>query len=157
MTYLHLNTDGGSHGNPGEGAWAFCLRNNDDHQPACRSGYERYTTNNRMELRAVIEGLRHVITLQARDAVTVFTDSEYVRKGITEWIIRWKNNGWKTSAKKPVKNADLWRELDSLNEQLPTTWQWVKGHAGNALNEVCDQLVQETIADKRGVHPSVSG
>lgn len=150
MEPLHLYTDGGSHGNPGEGAWAFCLENTDAGEPTCRSGYERYTTNNRMELQAVIEGLRYVTSGNPESPVAVFTDSEYVRKGITEWIHRWKRNGWITSSKKPVKNADLWRDLDDLNGRLETTWRWVKGHAGNPLNETCDQLVQSAIAERRG-------
>lgn len=151
MKELLLYTDGGSHGNPGEGAWAYCLQEDDIKEPICRTGYERYTTNNRMELQAVIEGLRRITELGTDLSVIVRTDSEYVRKGITEWIHRWKKNGWKTSNKKPVKNADLWHELDGLNERLKTSWQWVKGHAGNALNETCDQLVQTTIAEKRSL------
>lgn len=151
MNRLLLYTDGGSHGNPGEGAWAFCLDEDSGAAPTCHSGYEEYTTNNRMELRAVIEGLRYVTDHRSGSPVEIRTDSEYVRKGITEWILRWKRNGWRTSAKKPVKNEQLWRELDDLNSQLETRWQWVKGHAGEELNEICDQLVQSAVVDKRGL------
>lgn len=154
MNTVQLYTDGGSHGNPGEGAWAFCVVRTTDEKPTCGSGYERYTTNNRMELRAVIEGLRFVIGFDPNGSVEVRTDSEYVRKGITEWIVRWKKNGWQTSARKPVKNAELWRELDELDSQLRTEWRWVKGHSGEPLNEMCDALVQSTIAQRSGASNS---
>ncbi len=145
MERLTLYTDGGSHGNPGEGAWAFYLVDDATDAPTYKSGYEHHTTNNRMELEAVIAGLHEVAELGGR-TVEVRTDSEYVRKGITEWIHRWKKNGWRTAARKPVKNEDLWRKLDEISARLDTQWLWVKGHAGDTYNELCDALVQDTIA-----------
>jgi ribonuclease HI len=109
-------------------------------------GGEKDTTNNRMELMAVISALKTFKTLdgvprQAR----VFTDSQYVQKGMTEWIHTWKRNSWRTSDKKPVKNQDLWVELDALAAEIPLNWEWVKGHAGNDYNERCDRMTQEAI------------
>ncbi|MDR1470821.1 MAG: ribonuclease HI [Spirochaetaceae bacterium] len=111
-----------------------------------KNGGEAATTNNRMELTAVINALEMVSSLGGPiDGVTVFTDSQYVQKGISEWIVGWKQKGWITSAKQPVKNADLWKKLDALAAGYAIRWQWVKGHAGNPLNERCDALVQEAI------------
>ena len=114
-----------------------------------RSGYEAATTNNRMELRAVIEALRAVSDLPARTAaneVRVYTDSQYVKGGITQWMRTWMRNGWLTSKKEPVKNQDLWIDLHRESELIHPSWHWVKGHAGNEFNEQCDRLVQEAIA-----------
>mgnify|MGYP006277090727 CR=1 FL=1 len=109
-------------------------------------GYHPQTTNNRMELTAVIEALRAINSLlDEPPAVQLYTDSQYVRKGITDWIYRWKKNGWKTAAKKPVKNRELWQELDRQTEFLTIDWHWVEGHAGVELNERCDELVQVAI------------
>jgi ribonuclease HI len=113
-------------------------------------GAEKETTNNRMELTAVIKSLQALKNMKdVPRKVTVYTDSQYVQKGITEWIRNWKRNSWRTSDKTPVKNKDLWVELDSLAEEFAISWQWVKGHAGNEYNERCDQMTQEAIASLR--------
>jgi ribonuclease HI len=143
---IEIWTDGGCLGNPGPGGWAFVVRT-----PAGqveRSGFEALTTNNRMELIAVREALLRLASGPAREGtpVTVHTDSQYVQKGITQWITAWEKNGWKTSAKKPVKNIELWRALLELSRGLSISWVWVLGHAGVEMNERCDQLVQLAIA-----------
>lgn len=135
---VDLFTDGSCLGNPGPGGWGALLRFNGTEKEL--AGGEDTTTNNRMELRAVIEGLN---ALTRPCVVTVYTDSQYVQKGITEWIRGWKARGWKTAAKKPVKNADLWRELDDAQSKHEITWQWVKGHAGHPENERVDDLARE--------------
>jgi len=139
---IEVYTDGGCSGNPGPGGWAYLIVD-DRELPLENWGAEESTTNNRMELQAVIAALEKVSHISA---ITVYTDSQYVQKGITEWIKKWKSMGWKTSAKKPVKNQDLWRHLDALSDGLPITWVWVKGHAGNKYNERCDFLTQKAIA-----------
>lgn len=112
-----------------------------------QSGGAAQTTNNRMELQAVIEALRHVAGLPAEDRrVTMHTDSQYVKNGITTWIHSWLKNGWRTTAKKPVKNQDLWIRLHELDSFINPTWEWVRGHSGNDLNEQCDLMVQQEIA-----------
>ena len=151
---LKIYTDGGCSGNPGPGGWAYVmvLETYQGHKVVEESsGGEKDTTNNRMELTAVIESLKSLKTAAAdpksalpRQAV-IFTDSQYVQKGITDWIHKWKKNAWRTSDKKPVKNQDLWIELDSLAGDLSPGWEWVKGHAGNTYNERCDALAQEAI------------
>jgi ribonuclease HI len=108
------------------------------------SGAEAGTTNNRMELLAVISALESLGN--SADKILLFTDSQYVQKGITQWIQSWKKNGWRTKDRQPVKNQDLWQRLDVLAAKLPVTWQWVKGHAGNIYNERCDELTQNAIA-----------
>jgi ribonuclease HI len=109
-------------------------------------GYQAETTNNRMELTAVIEALRRVTSIPGSpERLEVYTDSQYVRNGITDWIHRWKRNGWKTAGKKPVKNRDLWQTLDELAQALSISWHWVEGHAGVELNERCDELVQQAL------------
>ncbi len=138
---IELYTDGGCIGNPGPGAWAYVLAR-DGGSSVEDSGYAPETTNNRMELTAVIEGLKTVRAGSESSGVTVHTDSQYVQKGISQWIRNWKKNNWKTAAKKPVKNQELWQILDELNAELHPQWKWVKGHAGVELNERCDQLVQ---------------
>jgi ribonuclease HI len=117
-----------------------------------RAGFDRQTTNNRMELTAVREALTEVAAHSPGMPITISTDSQYVQKGITVWIHAWARNGWKTSGKKPVKNTDLWQELWELSRNLTIRWVWVMGHAGNTQNERCDTLVQEAIAEglKRG-------
>ena len=149
---VEIWTDGGCAGNPGPGGWAFVVRTGA--QVEEYSGFDPNTTNNRMELIAVREAL---LKLSERPSpkglpVTVHTDSQYVQKGITQWIHAWERNGWRTSAKKPVKNSELWRALSDLSRGMAITWAWVKGHAGNEMNERCDSLVQEAIARglKRG-------
>ena len=142
---IQVWTDGGCLGNPGPGGWAFVAA-----VPGGtveRTGFDRQTTNNRMELTAVREALKEIAARSPGVPITVSTDSQYVQKGITEWIHAWARNGWKTSAKKPVKNSDLWHELWDLSRDRSIRWVWVMGHAGNELNERCDQLVQRAIAE----------
>jgi ribonuclease HI len=157
-TPLKIYTDGGCSGNPGPGGWAYVMVLETSQGPRVveeSSGGEKDTTNNRMELRAVIESLRALKTADPQSALrepmvrrraVIFTDSQYVQKGITEWIHKWKKNAWRTSDKKQVKNQDLWMELDSLAGELSPGWEWVKGHAGNTYNERCDKLAQAQIA-----------
>ena len=130
-----IYTDGGCVGNPGPGGWAAVLSYKKKRREV--SGGDPATTNNRMELQAAIGALS---LLKVRCQVTLHTDSQYLRKGITEWIYGWKQNGWKTSTKEPVKNEDLWRLLDGLTTRHQIDWRWVKGHAGHAENERCDEL-----------------
>lgn len=144
-----LYTDGGCHGNPGPGAWAFVLHYNG--QSVRLYGAEADTTNNRMELSAVIEGLEYVrLNLTCSGGLVCRTDSRYVQQGITSWIHTWKRNGWRTTAKKPVKNRDLWQRLDGLVQQMTPQWEWVQGHAGEEGNEECDALVQRGIRELTG-------
>ena len=133
-----IHTDGGCSGNPGPGGWGVVVRCGERVREL--SGGEPATTNNRMELRAAIEGLR---ALGQPHAVEVFTDSVYLRDGITKWLKNWKRNGWRTVTKEPVKNADLWRELDEVSSTHRIQWRWLKGHAGHADNERCDQLARD--------------
>jgi len=130
-----IYTDGACKGNPGPGGWGVWLRSGVHERELV--GGEALTTNNRMELKAVIEGLR---ALKWPCEVVVYTDSEYVRRGITEWIHNWKKRGWKTADQKPVKNDDLWRALDAEAARHQIRWQWVKGHAGDEGNERADAL-----------------
>lgn len=144
--YLVVYTDGGCHGNPGPGGWGAVIIDGNDVREL--SGGEKMTTNNRMELTAAISVLQTVSNegKWAGKTVRVFIDSQYVKNGITSWIAGWKRNGWRTAAKKPVLNRDLWERLDSLASALTVQWVWVKGHAGVKYNEVCDQLCQKEIA-----------
>jgi ribonuclease HI len=146
---IEVWTDGGCLGNPGPGAWAFVLRS--EKGALERSGYEEQTTNNRMEITAVKEAILAYLAEKEWHGrpLSIRTDSQYVQKGITEWIKAWARNGWKTTAKKPVKNQDLWVSLWELSKELPVQWVWVQGHAGDPMNERCDQLVQERISRER--------
>jgi len=146
MADIEVFTDGGCSGNPGPGGWAFIVRMGNE-LIRC-SGGEAQTTNNRMELQAVIEALSFVKKqqLEKRTPVLIHTDSEYVRQGITTWIHKWLKNGWKTTAKRPVKNKEYWQKLKELDDDLRPQWEWVRGHSGIELNEECDSLVQEEIA-----------
>jgi ribonuclease HI len=142
-----IYTDGACSGNPGPGGWGAVLLSGEHRKEI--SGGEVQTTNNRMELTAAIEALK---ALRARSQVDLFTDSTYVKKGITEWIVNWKKNGWKRRSGKrllPVKNADLWRELDRLTAQHDVSFHWVEGHAGDRENERCDELAREAIPRER--------
>lgn len=144
-----IHTDGGCSGNPGPGGWAALLSYKKQTREI--SGGVLATTNNRMELQAAIEGLS---ALKEPCEVEIFTDSEYLRKGITSWLALWKTNGWRTRTKKSVKNEDLWRALDGLNKRHQVEWKWLKGHAGHAGNERCDQLAQGEIAKVRKEVPA---
>ncbi len=167
MNDIVIYTDGGCSGNPGPGGWAYILE--DASGEAIGSGGESMTTNNRMELRAVIEALKAAELrppalgggaaspagpAQAQDLggggaaraeVVLYTDSQYVKNGITTWIKSWKRNGWRTSDKKPVKNKELWEELDAVASRVMPKFLWVEGHAGVINNERCDSLVQDEI------------
>jgi len=142
---VEIYTDGACSGNPGPGGWGAILRFNGTEKELF--GGERATTNNRMEMMAVIEALR---LLKRPVAARVFTDSQYVQKGISEWIHGWKRRGWKTADKKPVKNEDLWRQLDALAAEHRVEWHWVKGHAGHPENERADELARRGIEQVRG-------
>ena len=140
MKTVEIFTDGACRGNPGPGGWGALLRYGDNERTLC--GGEHETTNNRMELMAVIKGLS---ALQRSCEVKVTSDSTYVLKGIQEWMPNWKAKGWKTASKKPVKNVDLWQQLDQLVEIHSIDWQWVKGHSGHTENEIADQLANRGI------------
>ena len=137
---VEIYADGACRGNPGPGGWGVVLRAGERERELL--GGEPATTNNRMELTAVIEGLA---ALKRRSRVRVYTDSQYVQKGISEWIHDWKRRGWRTAAKQAVKNADLWRRLEELARAHQVEWRWVKGHAGNPGNERADALANEAI------------
>jgi len=145
-----IYTDGGCSGNPGPGGWAYVMVQETFQGRqiiAQNMGAEKETTNNRMELTAVISALRALKKMEGvPHQAAVYTDSQYVQKGITEWIRVWKRNSWKTSDKKPVKNKELWMELDSIAGEFSLKWEWVRGHAGNEYNELCDSMTQEAIA-----------
>lgn len=128
-------TDGACRGNPGPGGWGVLLRAGGKERELC--GGEGHTTNNRMELMAAIQALS---ALRRRCRVTLYTDSEYVRRGIDEWLARWKTQGWRTAARKPVKNEDLWRQLDEVAQRHEVSWRWVKGHSGHPENDRADAL-----------------
>ncbi len=138
---IKIYTDGACKGNPGIGGWGALLVHNEQSIEIFDGELE--TTNNRMELKAVIEALNHATSMN--DNVQIYTDSSYVQKGIQEWILNWKKNGWRSSNKKPVKNQDLWQELDTLNSSLKVEWFWVKGHAGHPGNERADFLANEGV------------
>jgi ribonuclease HI len=138
---IKIFTDGACKGNPGIGGWGALLIQNEQSIEIFDGELE--TTNNRMELMAVIEALNHALSMN--DDVQIYTDSSYVQKGIQEWIHNWKKNGWRSSNKKPVKNQDLWQKLDTLNSSLNVDWFWVKGHAGHPGNERADFLANEGV------------
>ena len=146
MPDLYAYTDGACSGNPGPGGWGTLLIARDGNAEVKRrelSGGEPGTTNNRMELLAAISALE---SLSRTSRITIVTDSQYVKNGVTSWIHGWKRNGWKTSAKKPVKNEDLWKRLDAAQAQHDVTWEWVKGHAGHPENERADELARAGMA-----------
>ncbi len=139
-TQVHIYTDGACKGNPGPGGWGALLRFGDQEKEIF--GGETPTTNNRMELLAVIRALE---SLTRRCEVAVHTDSQYVQKGVSEWLPNWKKRGWKTADKKPVKNADLWQTLDALLPGHQISWHWVRGHNGHPENERADQLANRGV------------
>ena len=137
---VEIFTDGACRGNPGPGGWAALLRKGDTEKMI--SGAQETSTNNQMELMAAIQGLEQ---LKKPVRVTLTTDSQYVRQGITQWIAGWKRNGWMTSQKKPVKNKELWQRLDAAVAEHQVEWLWVKGHSGHRENEMVDQAANDAI------------
>ena len=142
MKLVEIFTDGACKGNPGPGGWGALLRYGENVKELF--GGEENTTNNRMELMAAIVALE---TLNRPCEIVVTTDSQYVRQGITEWLEGWKKRGWKNSAKKPVKNADLWQRLDTATQPHQIEWKWVKGHSGHPENEKADQLANKGVEE----------
>lgn len=152
MKQVEIFTDGACSGNPGPGGWGALLRFNGHVREL--NGGEAETTNNRMELLAAIEALG---ALKEPCKVDLYTDSVYVRDGIKGWIHGWKKNGWKTAAKKPVKNEDLWRRLDEAQGRHEVTWKWIKGHAGHTENERADELARAGMAPFKPARKSAQG
>ena len=150
MVELVAYTDGACSGNPGPGGWGVLLQARDGTRlvkERTLKGGEAETTNNRMELMAAIRTLE---ALNRPSTITIVTDSAYVKNGITSWLHDWKRNGWKTAAKKPVKNAELWQRLDEAQARHDVTWKWVKGHAGHTENERADELARAGMAPFKG-------
>lgn len=145
LNKVTIYTDGGCRGNPGPGGWGAVLEYGDSSKELY--GYEPETTNNRMELMAAIQALE---LLKRSCTVSLTTDSQYVRQGILEWMQGWKARGWKTAAKKPVKNKDLWQRLDETTQKHEIEWHWVKGHSGHAGNERADDLANRAMDEKAG-------
>jgi ribonuclease HI len=140
MAEVRIYTDGACRGNPGPGGWGALLRSGRHHKEI--RGGESHTTNNRMELTAAIEAL---CALKQSSSVNVYTDSQYLRLGITKWLPEWKQRGWRTASKSAVKNEDLWRRLDELTLKHDVRWYWVKGHSGHSGNERADKLANQAI------------
>ncbi len=141
---IHIYTDGACKGNPGPGGWGALLQYKGRELELC--GGEADTTNNRMELMAVIQGLS---ALKRRSQVLLVTDSKYVMQGMQQWLAGWKQRGWKTASKQPVKNQDLWQQLDALVQQHDVQWQWVAGHRGHPGNERADDLANKGVEEVR--------
>jgi ribonuclease HI len=141
MSKIVIHTDGGCRGNPGIGGWGVWLRYEGKDKKL--KGSELSTTNNRMELTAAIKALEAIKSKNID--IDLFTDSKYVMSGINEWIINWKSRGWKTANKKTVKNVDLWKKLDQLNNEHSVVWHWVKGHSGDEGNEMADRLANKAM------------
>ena len=139
---VQIFTDGACKGNPGVGGWGVLIKSSNYINEL--KGYEQLTTNNRMELIAVIEGIK---SIEKNANIEITTDSKYVKNGINLWINNWKKNDWKTSSKKPVKNKELWLDLDKLVQNYNIEWKWVKGHSGHPGNERADQLANAAILD----------
>jgi len=137
--FIDIYTDGACSNNPGVGGWGAVLLYKGNKKEIF--GSQKDTTNNRMELKAVIEALKYVKSTSIK--IRVFTDSVYVKDGISKWIGSWKNNGWKNSSKKPIKNIDLWKDLDEVAKKFTIEWIWVKGHNGNRYNEIADSLARK--------------
>ena len=144
-----IYTDGGCSGNPGPGAWAYVLLS--DHERISRTGCASHTTNNRMELSAVIAALKKVQENAEWSIrpIDIFTDSQYVQRGVTEWMQKWIRRGWRSTSNQPVKNQDLWMELNALGAGKQIRWKWVRGHTGNAWNEECDRLVRVILSEQK--------
>ena len=142
---IEIYTDGACKGNPGPGGWGALLRHNGKERTL--KGAEVHTTNNRMELTAAIMALE---ALTRPCQVDLYTDSQYLRQGMTEWLVQWKKKGWRNSKKEPVKNADLWQLLDDLAKRHQITWHWVKGHSGHPENDQADALANEAIDELLG-------
>lgn len=150
MSELYAWTDGACSGNPGPGGWGVLMRALEGGvvlKARELSGGEAMTTNNRMELMAAIAALE---ALSRDTAITITTDSAYVKNGITTWMAGWKRNGWKTADRKPVKNVDLWQRLDAAQARHKVVWKWIKGHAGHAENERADELARAGMAPHKG-------
>ena len=133
---MEIYTDGACKGNPGKGGWGVFIENYN----IKLNGFEENTTNNRMELRAVIEVLNYLLINNYKEKLNIYTDSQYVKKGITEWIYNWKNNGWKSANKKQIKNMELWKDLYKLSNLFEIQWKWIKGHSGILGNDTADLL-----------------
>jgi ribonuclease HI len=144
---VELYTDGACSGNPGPGGWAYVLKHPASGTNREEFGAEPQTTNNRMELRAVIEGLS---VLQRRSAVDLYSDSKYVLQGLSEWMDQWKGRGWRTADKKPVKNRDLWERLDALRGEHELRFHWIRGHSEHPENERCDFLAVQAYRELMG-------
>lgn len=140
---IRVFTDGGCRGNPGPGAWAYLIVT--EQGRTHRSGFELLTTNNVMELTAAIRALEYLKAAAVHEQPEISTDSQYLMRGITEWLPRWKQRHWYTASGEPVKNQDLWEALDSLNLHFRPRWLWVRGHRGHPENEFCDRLVNECL------------
>lgn len=139
---IEVYTDGACSGNPGPGGWGVIIYGGDE--PLELSGGESGTTNNRMEMTAAIEALK---ATQDLGPIALHTDSQYLKNGVTQWMARWKRNGWRTADRKPVKNKDLWEALDALTSERQISWRWVKGHDGDPGNERADELARQGLAD----------
>lgn len=142
MSIVTIFTDGSCRGNPGPGGWAAILQY--QNKELIVSGHEPHTTNNRMELKAAVEALK---ALRRPCKVHIHTDSQYVKQGITAWIFNWRRNGWKSADKKPIKNQDLWIELDESTKPHEVQWSWVKGHNGHHMNERVDELARQAMEE----------
>ncbi|MBL6694052.1 MAG: ribonuclease HI [Proteobacteria bacterium] len=136
---IKVYTDGACRGNPGPGGWGVYIINGNQTEELYAG--DRSTTNNKMEMQAAISALMHL--KNTKSSIELYTDSNYLRQGITEWIYNWKKNNWRTSSKKPVANRELWIELDQLNSQMNVNWNWIKGHAGDPGNEKADELANK--------------
>ena len=145
MKKVEIFTDGACRGNPGPGGWGALLRCNGTEKRI--NGAHDHTTNNRMELTAAIEALK---AMKEPCEIDLTTDSQYVRLGITQWLVNWKRNNWRNSQRKPVKNVDLWQALEAQIERHQIAWHWVKGHSGHVENEIADQLANEAIDQMQG-------
>jgi ribonuclease HI len=151
VKHVQLITDGACLGNPGKGGWACILRYGEHKRELY--GCEPYTTNNRMELTAAIEGLKR---LKESCSVEIITDSEYLKNGITKWIQEWKRNGWQNKEKQPIKNQDLWMALDQLVSTHQTQWKWTKGHASHEDNNRCDELATRAAREQISSEPQLA-